>query len=196
MIVLGYTFFGGDTDAHTAGVRLRNRMLRQLCGIETPCVRRLPAGKPVLDDRAEVTFSVSHTDNLAVCAVSFPGTADAGEFLVLDGSAASPEVGADAERIRTAEQAPRLRKIAARFFSPDAAARLTALPDSAVPRAFCEIWTAGESYVKMTGEGFGRGFSALSFDGVKLPMLTLRRGEAEYIVRAAWREDREQEERI
>ena len=194
MIVLGHIFFDKNEDPHTAGAALRDRMLLQLCGISEPEIRIASGGKPYLAGRDDVFFSVSHSGTLAVCALSFPGIADADGFEVLCEDSAAPEIGADAEIVRDASHAPRLRRLAARFFSPDVAARLENLPDAAVPRAFCFHWTACESAVKMTGEGFGRGFSALDFSTVSLRERILRRGDEEYIVRAAWRNFCKQED--
>jgi len=187
MIVLGHVFLEKNEDPHAAGAALRDRMLTQLCGITSPEIRVAPGGKPYLSGREDVFFSVSHSGSLAVCAVSFPGTAAAPGYDVLWDDASAPEIGADAEIVRDISHAPRLRRLAERFFAPDAAARLEKLPDAAVPRAFCFHWTACESAVKMTGEGFARGFSALDFSGISLRERILRHGEDEYIVRAAWR---------
>lgn len=186
MIVLDWIFFDKETNEHTAGEELRDRMLAAFCGIHDAKIARAPGGKPYLAEHPAVSFSVSHTADLAVCALSFPGTAE-GAHTVLYSGATAPVIGVDAERVRPAADAPRLRRIAARFFSPELAARIAPENDCAYPRAFCAAWTSCESYVKMTGSGFGGGFSALDFGGIVLPQLVLRRGDAEYIVRAAWR---------
>lgn len=187
MIVLGHVFLNKNEDLHTAGAALRDRMLAQLCGIPTPEIRMASGGKPYLAGRDDIFFSVSHSGTLAVCALSFPGCAAADGYDVLCEDSAAPEVGVDAEIVRDVSHAPRLRRLAARFFAPDVAARLENLPDDAVPRAFCFHWTACESVVKMTGEGFGRGFSALDFSTVSLRERILCCGDEEYMVRAAWR---------
>ena len=76
-----------------------------------------------------------------------------------------------------------------RFFPADRDQQLTDMPDCEIPREFARIWTLCESYVKMTGEGFGSGFSALDFRGIVSPCRTLRFGEKEFIIRAAWRKE-------
>lgn len=144
---------------HEAGIRLRNEMLLSLCGIASPSVTAESGKKPRLTDRKDISFSVSHSGSVVICALSFPGIGTMEDACVIYDGADAPEVGADVERVRQVSHAPRLRRIARRFFPTADAARLDVLPDAAYPRAFCEIWTAMESYVKMTGEGFGRGFA-------------------------------------
>jgi len=194
MVVLGYSFFDAGKDVHKAGADLRDRMLFSLCGICNPGILRTPEGKPYLTDRPEISFSVSHTADLAVCALSFPGTAPAGEWTVMEASDYAPVVGADAESLRPADQAERLCKIAHRFFPNESLCRLKNREPHEIPRIFAEEWTRCESFVKMTGQGFGRGFADLCFDGICSPVTVLSRGEREYVIRLAWREKAKKEE--
>ena len=189
MIVLGYSYALPGTDMRREAAALRDRMLSSLCGIGSPQIARGKCGKPYLADRSDVFFSVSHTDSLAVCVLSFPGRGDAGGYEVLCDTESAPETGADAELIRQTDQASRMRRLAERFFPQDEARRLADLPDCEIPREFARAWTLCESYVKMTGEGFGSGFSALDFRGVISPCRTLRCGDKEFIIRAAWRKE-------
>ena len=152
---------------HEAGVRLRDEMLRALCAIPSPSVIAELGQKPRLAHRTDISFSVSHSGSVVICAISFPGTARMDGLRVICGSPYAPEVGADVERVRDASESPRLRRIARRFFPEGEAARLDALPDADYPRAFCEIWTAMESYVKRTGEGFARGFAPVDLTHVR-----------------------------
>lgn len=193
MIVLGYSFFDDGSDAHKAGADLRDRMLFSLCGLCSPGILRTKEEKPYLADRPDISFSVSHTADLAVCALSFPGTADSGEWTVIEPSEYAPVVGADAEVLRPADQAERLYKIARRFFPKESLCRLEHRETSEIPRIFAEEWTRCESFVKMTGQGFGSGFSSLCFDGICSPVTVLSRGEREYVIRLAWREKEKKE---
>ena len=152
---------------HEAGVRLRDEMLRALCAIPSPSVIAELGQKPRLAHRTDISFSVSHSGSVVICAISFPGTARMDGLRVICGSPDAPEVGADVERVRDASESPRLRRIARRFFPEGEAARLDALPDADYPRVFCEIWTAMESYVKRTGEGFARGFAPVDLTHVR-----------------------------
>ena len=84
----------GETQ-HEAGIRLRDDMLRRFCGIESPSVIAPPGEKPRLSDREDISFSVSHSESAAICALSFPGTVETDDVTVIYGGADAPEVGAD-----------------------------------------------------------------------------------------------------
>lgn len=95
-------------------------------------------GKPYLPDRS-AHFSLSHCNDMVVCAVS------------------DAPVGIDLERIR--EDSARL---AERFFAPDEKTLVSAGGD---PDAeFCRIWTLKESYIKLRDMRLAdiRSFSVLS----------------------------------
>ena len=87
-------------------------------------VERLPAGKPVLRDRDDVFFSLSHSGRYALCAVS--------------GAA----VGADVQEIRP------VRMSVARRFHPDERAWLESLPAEERSGALFRLWTRKEAWVK------------------------------------------------
>lgn len=83
-------------------------------------------GKPQLHDGWHC--SVSHTGDLCICAVS------------------RRQVGLDAERER-----PFPEQVAEKYFSPEEKYFLRTAENK--QRAFFQIWTKHESYVKLTGEG-------------------------------------------
>jgi 4'-phosphopantetheinyl transferase len=94
------------------------------------------SGKPAIYREAgwpDLRFNLSHSGDLAVCAVAF-----------------GREVGIDIEHIepRRADMS-----IAARFFSDDEAAALRGLSEGDRPRGFLNCWTRKEAYVKGRGEG-------------------------------------------
>jgi 4'-phosphopantetheinyl transferase len=93
-----------------------------------------PRGKPSLPD-SEVRFNVSHSDGVAVYALS-----------------RGREVGVDVERVRPVSGADR---IAERFFSIPEREALRAVPARARTQAFFTCWTRKEAYVKARGEGLG-----------------------------------------
>lgn len=171
----------GET-RHEAGIRLRDDMLRRFCGIESPSVIGRTGEKPRLADRKDVSFSVSHSESAVICALSFPGVAEAGDATVIYGGADAPEVGADVEAVRDVRDVPRLRRMAVRFFPAGEAARLRAVPDEEFPRAFCETWTALESFVKRTGEGFRHGFSHIDLSSAHRITDTLEINGDVYVV--------------
>jgi 4'-phosphopantetheinyl transferase len=93
-----------------------------------------PYGKPSLAGAGDdLTFSLAHSDDLAVYAFS-----------------RKRDIGVDLEYVRPLED---MRDIAARFFSPDEAAALAALPQPQQLDAFYHIWTCKEAYLKALGAG-------------------------------------------
>ncbi len=97
-------------------------------------------GKPTLDVPGAPFFNLSHTNALALAAVS----------------RAAP-VGVDVEIIRPA---PRLDDLAARFFASGETAALRALPDAQRLDAFYACWTRKEAFVKAEGSGIANALSA------------------------------------
>lgn len=91
-------------------------------------------GKPMVEG---VEFSLSHSGHLVACAVS------------------NAPVGCDVEELRKAPKG-----VAKRYFSDSEQAFLHTFSDEEYNRAFFQIWTMKESYVKMTGEGLGVPFEA------------------------------------
>ncbi len=85
-------------------------------------------GKPFLADRNEYNFSVSHSGRCIAFAESdFP-------------------VGIDIEQIRDFDE-----NIAKRYFSENERKHIENSSD--FNKAFAEIWTSKEAYIKMTGDG-------------------------------------------
>ena len=167
MICLQCTAVRPGETQHEAGIRLRNEMLRRFCGIDSPSVVAHPGEKPHLADREDISFSVSHSGSAVICALSFPGVAEAADARVIYSGADAPQVGADVELVRDSSDVSRLHRLADRFFPEREVGRLTEFSDEEYPRAFCETWTALESFVKRTGEGFRHGFSHIDLTTVR-----------------------------
>jgi 4'-phosphopantetheinyl transferase len=90
-----------------------------------------PGGKPFLRDNAELQFSISHSEKVAMVAVTRVAA-----------------VGVDIERIHLVRNA---EAIVRRFFPPDEAAGIL---DSDQPALhFAEAWTRSEARVKERGAG-------------------------------------------
>lgn len=101
-------------------------------------------GKPYLRDYPDVSFSLSHSGDYVLCAVS------------------EDCVGADIQK-----KEPLKADIASRFYS-DAERKLIACSEDSLT-AFYHIWVLKESYVKYTGKGLSEGldsFSVYQIDGV------------------------------
>jgi 4'-phosphopantetheinyl transferase len=106
-------------------------------------------GRPFLSHPADaaLSFNISHTKGLVACAI-----------------AREPEIGVDVE---DTERPARLHLVR-RFFSPEEADALDALPDGDKAGRFYEYWTLKESYIKARGMGMWLpldGFSMQLEDG-------------------------------
>ncbi len=104
---------------------------------------KTPAGKPYI--AGALCFSVSHSDDIALLAVS------------------GSQIGADIEKRRHVN----ISALAKRAFHPEEQESLAAAADR--ERAFFRIWTMKESLKKMTGEGIydPAGFSVFSESGAR-----------------------------
>lgn len=92
-----------------------------------------PHGKPALTGEEALEFNLSHSGDLALCAV-----------------ARRRALGVDVESLRTIEEA---EGIAERFFAPGECAALRELPPPARAETFLRCWTCKEAYLKARGEG-------------------------------------------
>jgi 4'-phosphopantetheinyl transferase len=100
--------------------------------------RYSPHGKPELDTavgsaRDKLQFNMTHSEELALCAIS-----------------CARRVGIDVERIRSGFASSRL---AEGFFAPREVAALRSLPPPDQERVFFTCWTRKEAYLKARGEG-------------------------------------------
>jgi 4'-phosphopantetheinyl transferase len=102
-----------------------------------------PQGKPFVDAPVHgraLRFSLSHSGDVGLVAVS-----------------REREVGVDVERVRARED---LDGLAARYFSPRERAALAGIAERDRLRAFFEIWTLKEAYLKACGDGLLRELDA------------------------------------
>lgn len=90
-------------------------------------------GKPYLPRYTDFRFSLSHSGNMALCAVS------------------PEEIGCDIELPRRYD--PRLAR---RFFHPAEQEWLFSRPEPEQPDAFFRLWTCKESFVKAIGLGLSQ----------------------------------------
>lgn len=109
--------------------------------------QRGPKGRPHIVScccRLPLHFNVSHTDGLVACAVTL-----------------DREVGLDVES--TGRQRD-LGSVANRFFSPEEARELSALPDRERRERFFDYWTLKEAYLKALGVGLSVSLAGFSFE--------------------------------
>ncbi|AMV26379.1 4'-phosphopantetheinyl transferase psf-1 [Gemmata sp. SH-PL17] len=111
-------------------------LLRELLGAclnvapRTVPLAYLPSGKPVLTEETGLHFNVTHTDGIAVIAVSWH------------------RVGVDVERVRIVENEDGLVR---RYFSPAEGAAYRALPERHRRAGFFRGWTTKEAVIKAAG---------------------------------------------
>jgi len=99
------------------------------------CFDYLPHGKPILASGGDLHFNLSHSHNLALCAI-----------------ADQQPVGIDLEYLRPVAVAD----LAQRFFRPGEWATLATLDGIEQQRTFFRYWTCKEAYLKACGDGLGK----------------------------------------
>lgn len=104
---------------------------------------RLASGKPCVRN-ASLSFNLSHSGGLAICAVSSHG-----------------RVGVDVEQIRPISDAD---NIVAQLFAPAEAGQYAALPPTERVAAWFSGWTRKEAFLKALGEPSQRPFNSFEVD--------------------------------
>lgn len=99
----------------------------QKYGLKTQDIKKGAFGKPEADG---IYFNLSHSDGLVLCVVG------------------DKKVGCDVEAVK---EAP--KRLAERFFSVGEQQYLLQFRGKLYDEQFFRVWTAKESYIKMTGEG-------------------------------------------
>lgn len=101
-----------------------------------------PQGKPYLKDYPDIHFSLSHSGNMAVLAIS------------------DSEVGIDVQERRGYQE-----RVAKRFYHESEIAVIEAISDPAEKaNCFYQMWTAKEAYIKFTGKGMGQDLRSFGAD--------------------------------
>ena len=108
-------------------------------GLEAGEIALTEYGKPCLPQLPDFHFSLSHSGNMALCAVS------------------DEEVGCDIELPRGYDPA-----IARRFFHPAEQEWLFSHPEAEQSGAFFRLWTCKESFVKALGLGLSLGLDSFA----------------------------------
>lgn len=136
---------------HKIGRALLHHALQNEYGISQE-ISIAPGGKPFFQNRKDLFFNISHTEGMVVC--------------VLDNA----EVGIDVEKISSNDEPTEalMRKICTtqevEFIN---AAKVRCLEK----RAFFQLWTLKESFVKAIGEGLSYPFKDISFQREELEKL-------------------------
>ncbi len=126
------------------GDLLGRHVLSGITGIAPEQLRFLRGeyGKPLLAEKTDVHFNLSHAGDFAVFAVS-------------DGA-----VGVDAEQTGKCE-----RTLARQFFHQQEAVFLDSLPEQLYSEYFFRLWTLKEAYLKYRGTGLAAALNSVSFIG-------------------------------
>ncbi|AFY51094.1 phosphopantetheine--protein transferase [Nostoc sp. PCC 7524] len=98
-----------------------------------------PRGKPILAEGLQhsgLLFNLSHSDNLALCAVNY-----------------TRPIGIDLEYLRGISD---IEALAKRFFLPSEYDVVRSLPDEQKQKTFFRYWTCKEAYLKATGDGISQ----------------------------------------
>ena len=142
----------GDRRRFVAARGSLRALLAQSLGIEPQRVdvAYTPEGKPVLAGAQTLHFNLSHSDSLALLAVS-PRRA----------------VGVDVERLRTDFEPEPLAK---RFFAPSECEAVNRVPPGERHRVFLRLWTLKEAYLKSVGAGLNTPLNrfAVSLDDLSI----------------------------
>lgn len=150
-----------------AGLLLNRALAAE--GLTAPDYAETPEGKPYLPSLPDFRFSLSHSGETVLCAVS------------------ERELGCDVERVRDFDIG-----IARRFFHETESASLFSLPEGERQTAFFRLWTLKESYMKARGLGFALPMSAFAIsvsgsirvfddgDGRDWRFLSFREGDCFY----------------
>lgn len=100
-------------------------------------------GKPFIVNDGGLFFNISHSDDMALCAV-----------------ASGAEIGVDIERRRPVEW----RAMAQRFFSSTERAFFQGAPGAEMEQLFFACWTRKEAYIKAKGLGLSLPLDAFSVE--------------------------------
>lgn len=122
-----------------AGLLLRYSFLQEGYTIEQweqIKIQRSALGKPSIVQYPEFCYSLSHSGDWVICGVH------------------SKELGADIQEMR-----PWKENVAKRFFAMEEYERILLEKKEEREKVFYKIWTAKESYGKLTGDGIGKGIS-------------------------------------
>lgn len=129
---------------HEAGLALLRDGLFQEFGLDIPdmsaAVKIGERGKPYLSSYPDIHFNISHSKNMAVCAIG------------------KKALGIDVELVRPV-RIPSFRRI----LTEGERQRIEECPKEERDREFFRIWTLKESYAKALGLGLGLDFTSVEF---------------------------------
>lgn len=118
-------------------------------GFERLGLTKTEKGKPFFDNFPEICFSLSHTDDMAACAL------------------AHYDIGLDIQ----CHNKSNYRNIYSRFFSEEEISFLDGIiEEDERKKLFFDLWSYKESFVKMTGEGLSCSLDSFTIELNKIPV--------------------------
>lgn len=160
MVVLKYAFcVNSDISRHSCALNLRRELLEDICGISNSSkyIFKDVRGRPCISEK-DIDFSVSHTENLAVAAVTtqykLPDALKISTdetFICFDKDFSN--IGVDVQIIDSSKAAI-YKKISDKYFSQYEKKELSkAENDIEFSDIFTKLWTLKESICKFNGKG-------------------------------------------
>lgn len=107
-------------------------------------INKEPKGKPYFLHNKNIHFSISHTKDYIAIVIS------------------PSRVGIDIESLREVKM-----DLVQRFFHPNEMSYLINQNADCVDKAFTQLWTIKEAYVKMTGTGIANNFSSIDLSPIR-----------------------------
>lgn len=142
MIYISHAETNVKQNLSKCGAELRNSLLAEKAGLDNFEITVSESGKPYIKDNPNVCFNISHSGNIAVCAVM------CNDLYI--------NIGIDIEII---SENVRFKSIANRYFTES---ELSALAESGDDLCeFFTTWTRKESYLKCTGQGLSGGLKSV-----------------------------------
>lgn len=133
-----YNFESGKNQSLGCGILLKKAS--EELGLENAVISVTENGKPFFSDYKNIHFSLSHSGEMAMCAIS------------------DVNVGCDIEKVENARMS-----IAQRFYSKEEQTKLNQCESSEIRNLlFYDIWTAKESYSKALGLGLKTDFEKIN----------------------------------
>jgi len=111
-----------------------------------------PHGKPYIEGEKPIHFSLSHSGEYVLLAVS------------------DREIGADIQQMKDAD----MDKIAKHFMTAEEYRQWSEETIEAKRELFYQIWAGKEAYLKLTGEGMTAGFQTVYYEDVRQTMVDVR----------------------
>ena len=199
MIYIEFAHTGATHESqHLSGENLARVMLEKYSpkrSVNT-AIGTTSSGKPCFREELGVDFSVSHSDEIVMCALYCPdateprgaipipenGVLRFGSSYFMGGDNPLPKIGADIEKLDAKMTEERLSALAKRYFHKNENAYME--KDGFSKVKFYTVWTGKESFGKMMGTGLKgilSGFDVTSQNSAVIKNFTLKKDGVSYV---------------